>query len=134
MQHLTPQEIFDVISQDFGSKVRFTEADRVLCDDRKNKCNNQSPQDHQSKHQCFLRYDGCCGAHNTGRIAYLINPDHEKKFEITLNVHVTIDEETFSRELLLVLPPSTKLGLSCTKTFTQPEATLRFTILTENIV
>ena len=134
MQHLTPQEIFDIISQDFGSIVRFTEADRVLCDERENKFNNRSPEDYRCKYQCFLRYDGCCGAHNTGRIAYLINPNHEEKFEVTLNVYVKIGEETVSREVLLTLPPSTKLGLSCTKTFTQPEATLRFTILSENIV
>jgi hypothetical protein len=134
MQNFTPQEIFELISQNFGSNMRFTEADRVLCDERENKFNNQSPQDHQCKHQCFLRFEGCCGAHNTGRIAYLLNADHKAKFEVTLNVHVTMGEKTFSREILLTLPPSTKLGLSCTKTFTQPEATLRFTILNENIV
>lgn len=134
MENLTPQEVFDLIAQDFGSHIRLTEGDYALCAERTKKFKELPQEERLCAHLCFLRYEGQCGAHKTGRIAYLLNPDHEATFEVTLRVHVCINDQKTTREVLLRVPPVTKLGLSCTKTFTRPEATLCFTILEEKIV
>jgi len=134
MLNLTPQEVFDLIAQDFGRTTEITEADCALCRERTQKLSEMPDEERECAHYCFLRYEGSCGAHKTGRIAYLLNPDPEATYEVTLRVHVHIDDEKETREIQLTLPPSTKMGLSCTKTFTRPEATLCFTIVKETIL
>jgi hypothetical protein len=55
----------------------------------------------------------------------------KNSYDIILRVHVVVGEETESREMPLTLPPASKLGLSCTKTFSNPEAALCYTIIQE---
>lgn len=131
MQKVTTQSVFDSIKQDFGCSVGLTREDYELCAAREHSSQQNSPEYCRGKHICFLRYSGHCGASNTGRLAYILNPDKKNSYDVILRVHVVVGEETESREMQLTLPPASKLGLSCTKTFSNPEAALCYTILQE---
>lgn len=134
MQYQNPQEIFDLVTQNLGCTVECSAADLKLCADKLQEFKMLPKEEQHCNCLCFLRYEGCCGANDTGRIAYLMNPDKEATFEITLRVDLCIEEEKDERELQLILPPNTKLGLACTKTFTIPECSLCFSIQKEVIV
>ncbi|SIO25959.1 hypothetical protein [Halodesulfovibrio marinisediminis] len=134
MQGITIEGIFDLITKNFGCPVQLTETDRKLCTMRMQEFKALSKEEQRCNCLCFLRYEGCCGMHDTGKIAYLINPALETKFEITLRVHVTVENDKDTREMLLTLPPTTKLGLACTKVCNKPEGCLSFSIFDEVIV
>lgn len=133
MQKVTTQSVFDSIKQDFGCSVGLTREDHELCAAREHSSQQRSSDHCKKKYICFLRYSGHCGTSNTGRLAYILNPDKKNSYNVILRVHVVVGDETESREMQLTLPPASKLGLSCTKTFSTPEAALCYTIIKEKL-